>query len=162
MLAGCTDGGLGAIQTGPLGAGDDAPPIDAHTGGADGSTMTDAGMADASMGAVCTGSPTDVGAPTAFTLNTPVYISAGKFFVVRDSGGVYAVSAACTHEGVICTVSSMRFRCPRHGALFTLNGAIVSGPVNRPLVHYSMCTMANGHLGVTTASIVPATTRLAA
>lgn len=157
LLAGCTDGDLGAIQTGPLGGGDDAPPIDAR-----GTTGGDASMADASMGAVCTGSPTDVGAPTAFTLNTPVYVSSGRFFVVRDSGGVYAVSAACTHEGVTCTVSSMKFRCPRHGALFTFNGAIVSGPVSRPLVHYSMCTMSNGHLGVTTASIVPATTRLSA
>ena len=112
------------------------------------------------MGAVCTGSPTDVGAPTTFVANTPVYFSAGKFFVVRDAGGVYAVSAACTHEGAICAVSSGKFRCPRHGALFTLNGAIVSGPVNKPLTHFSMCTMSNGHLGVTTSSIVSATTRL--
>ncbi len=166
LLAGCTDGGLGAIQTGPLGGGDDTQPSDAHVGGADGAAMTDGGvtdgsMGDAAVGPVCTGAPTDVGAPTAFTLNTPVYFSAGRFFVVRDGGGVYALSAACTHEGVICGVSSMKFRCPRHGAQFTLNGAIVSGPVNKPLVHYAMCTMSNGHLGVTTSSIVPAATRLA-
>jgi nitrite reductase/ring-hydroxylating ferredoxin subunit len=156
VLAGCTDGGVGAIQTGSLGGGDDSPPIDAPGG-----TGGDAAQnPDAMMAPVCSGSPTDVGAPTAFTANTPVYFSGGKFFVVRDAGGVYAVSAACTHEGAICAVSSGKFRCPRHGAQFTINGAIVSGPVNKPLVHYSMCTMASGHLGVMVGSIVPATTRL--
>lgn len=155
LVAGCTDGGLGAVGTGPLGAGDDTPPTDAP--GATG----DAGMPDAPMGAVCSGTPTDVGAPSTFTLNTPVYFAAGKFFVVRDAGGVYAVSAACTHEGVTCAISGTNIRCPRHGAKFTFNGAIVSGPVSKPLVHYSMCTMANGHLGVTAGSQVPATTRLA-
>ncbi len=155
LFGACTDGDQGAIQTGPLGAGDGAP-VDAPRAGIDGSP------ADAMSGAVCTGSPTDVGAPTAFTLNTPVFFGGGKFFVVRDTGGVYAVSSACTHEGVTCAVSGTRFRCPRHGALFTFNGAIVSGPVSKPLVHYSMCTMSNGHLGVTTSSIVPATTRLVA
>lgn len=156
LVAGCTDGGLGAIQTGPLGAGDDAPPVDAPGG------PGDAGTADAMMGAVCTGTPLDVGAPSAFALNTPVYFATGKFFVVRDAGGVYAVSASCTHEGVTCAVSGTNIRCPRHNAKFTFNGAIVSGPVNKPLVHYSMCTMPNGHLGVTTSSQVPASTRLAA
>jgi cytochrome b6-f complex iron-sulfur subunit len=157
-LFGCTDGDTGAIRTGPLGGGDDGQPIDAPAGvGGDAATT-----ADASMGAVCTGSPTDVGAPTAFAMNTPVYIASGRFFVVRDAGGVYAFSASCTHEGVTCAVSSGKIRCPRHGALFTFNGAVVSGPVSKPLVHYSMCTMASGHLGVTTSSIVPATTRLVA
>ena len=156
-LFGCTDGDTGAIHTGPLGGGDDGPPIDASTAVGDGAITP-----DATTGAVCTGSPTDVGAPTAFAMNTPVYFASGRFFVVRDAGGVYAVSASCTHEGVTCTVSSAKFRCPRHGALFTLNGAVVSGPVSKPLVHYSMCTMASGHLGVITSSIVPATTRLVA
>jgi cytochrome b6-f complex iron-sulfur subunit len=158
-LVGCTDGGLGAVQTGALGAGDDtAPPVDAP-----GTTATDGGTtSDASMGAVCTGSPIDVGAPSTFTANTPVYISNGKFFVVRDAGGLYALTSLCTHEGAICSVSSGKFRCPRHGALFTFAGAVVSGPVSKALVHYSMCTMANGHVGVNTSSIVPATTRLSA
>jgi nitrite reductase/ring-hydroxylating ferredoxin subunit len=159
-LAGCTDGGVGAIQTGPLG-GDDNPPVDAPGGGGDAATQS-----DAMMGPVCSGSPIDVGAPTAFALNTPVWFSNGKFFVVRDSGGVYAVTSSCTHEGVTCAVSGTNFRCPRHGQKFTFNGAVVSGtgPVSpsKPLVHYSMCTMSNGHLGVMTSSIVPATTRLSA
>jgi nitrite reductase/ring-hydroxylating ferredoxin subunit len=159
-LIGCTDGGLGAVQTGPLGGGDDTgPPLDGRPVDAPGTTTP---PGDAPSGAVCSGSPIDVGAPSTIVLNTPVYHSTGKFFVMRDSGGVYALSGACTHEGVACTVSGTRFRCPRHGALFTFDGAIVSGPVTKALVHYSMCVMSNGHLGVLTSSLVPATTRLVA
>ena len=88
---------------------------------------------DATGGMVCSGTAADVGLPSAFTLNAPVYFSTGKFFVVRDAGGFYALTAACTHEGAVCTVSGTRFRCPRHGALFTFVGGVVSGPVSQPL-----------------------------
>ena len=155
-LIGCTDGETGAVNTGPLGGGDDSPPVDAPNGvHPDGSVPPP----DGPSGAVCSGSPVDVGLPSAFTLNTPVYFSSGKFFVVKDATGYFAVSAACTHEGVTCVVSSGKYRCPRHGALFQYDGAIVSGPVNKPLSHFSMCTMSNGHIGVVTAAKVPATDR---
>ena len=153
-LGACTDGGVGAIQTGPLGGGDDQAP--------DASKLVDAATPDGPGLPMCpaTGA-TDVGAPSAFAMNTPVYISSGKFFVVRDAGGLYALTSLCTHEGAACVVSGQDFRCPRHGALFTFNGAIVSGPVTKPLKHYAMCMLANGHVGVTTATTVAATTRLA-
>lgn len=156
-LVGCVDGGTGAIKTGPLGTGDDQPPIDS-------SEIHDAATPppDAPGGAVCAAGAIDVGAPSAFSLNTPVAFTSNKMFVVRDNGGLYALTSACTHEGVACAVSSGRFRCPRHGALFTLNGAVISGPVSHPLVHYSMCTLANGHVGVIKSVTVSATTRLIA
>lgn len=159
-LFGCTDGEGDAIQTGQLGA-DAGHGHGGDSGaGTDGSVADSTSSSDASVGPVCSGTPLDVGAPTTFNLNTPVFISAGKLFVVRDSGGVYAVSSSCTHEGVTCGVLGTQFRCPRHNARFTFNGAVVSGPVSQPLVHYSMCQMANGHLGVMTSSIVSASTRL--
>lgn len=161
-LIGCTDGGVDAVHTGPLGGGDDdSRPVDAPTGtNPDGSSPDGSvSMPDGSTAPVCAGSPVDVGLPSAFTLNTPVYFASGKFFVVKDATGYFAVSAACTHEGVTCTVSSGKYRCPRHGALFMYDGAIVSGPVNKPLPHFAMCTMSNGHIGVTTSAKVPATDR---
>ncbi len=153
VVGACTDGGTGAIQTGPLGGGDDAPPDAAGA---------DAAGPDAAALPMCpaTGA-TDVGAPSTFAMNMPVYFSTGKFFVVRDAGGLYALTSACTHEGAICVVSGQDFRCPRHNALFTFNGAIVSGPVSKPLKHYAMCMLPNGHVGVTTGTVVAATTRLA-
>ncbi|MEO8840966.1 MAG: Rieske (2Fe-2S) protein [Kofleriaceae bacterium] len=106
------------------------------------------------------GTGTDVGAPATFTLNTPVYVASGRFFVVRDSGGLFAVSARCTHQGVTVAISGSQYRCPAHGATFMFNGTVTGGPATTSLVHFSMCTLANGHVGVSTTTTVPASTRL--
>ncbi|HEX7700077.1 MAG TPA: Rieske (2Fe-2S) protein [Kofleriaceae bacterium] len=115
---------------------------------------------DAGSGSATCGTGTDVGAPTAFVLNTPMYFSSGKFFVVRDSGGLFAVSARCTHQGVTILVSGSQYRCPSHGATFMFNGTVTGGPTSTSLVHFSMCTLANGHVGVMAGTTVPASTRL--
>jgi len=153
-VVGCTDGSIGVIHTGPLG-GDDtttppdgSPPIDGPPPPPDAPAAT------------CVGGELDVGAPGSFVLDTPVYVSSSRLFVVRDSGGLYALTARCTHDGVTCEVQSSRFHCPRHGALFTYDGAIISGPVTRPLKHYAMCTLPNGNVAVNTATTVSASTRL--
>lgn len=159
----CTDGDRGPIQTGGLGddtggsgdpdrpdAGGVNPPHDAPE------TTPDAAQA---MG-TCTGGETDVGTAGTFVSGTPKYFATGKFFVVRDAMGLYAVSAKCTHEGATNTVSSGHFRCPKHGALFQFDGSIISGPVSKPLVHYSMCTLDNGNVAVDITKQVTAATRL--
>ena len=155
-LAGCTDGDQrGAIQTGGLNGPD----------GMDGSHLPDAGgpHADAAVSATCpaTGA-TDVGAPATFAANTPVHFTTGNFFVVRDTNGLYALTARCTHEGATCVTQSGNFYCPRHGATFTYNGGIISGPVVTGLVHYAMCTLAGGHIGVIASQTVSASQRLVA
>jgi nitrite reductase/ring-hydroxylating ferredoxin subunit len=164
-IAGCEDGDVGVVQTGALGGGDDQPPVDAPSGVHPG----DAGVHDAPMGSnpdagptgpACSGSPVDVGAASAFAMSSPVYFSTGKFFVVRDAGGLFAVSASCTHEGATCAVSSGRIRCPRHNALFNYDGSIISGPVSRPLSHFAMCITSSGHVGVMTTQTVTASQRL--
>ena|SRR5450432_3421474 len=106
------------------------------------------------------GTGTDVGLPATFTLNTPVYIASGRFFVVRDSGGLFAVSARCTHQGVTVGISGSQYRCPAHGATFMFNGTVTGGPTSTSLSHFSMCTLANGHVGVAPGTTVPAATRL--
>jgi len=57
-------------------------------------------------------------------------------FVVWDGGKtVHALSATCTHLG--CQVrwdpGSTTFRCPCHGGVFDVQGAVVEGPPPRPL-----------------------------
>jgi nitrite reductase/ring-hydroxylating ferredoxin subunit len=156
-VAGCTDGDTGAIETGPLGGN--------GTGNGNGNTMPDAGGttsggADASTMATCGTGAIDVGAPSAFLTDKPIYNSAGGFFINRDAGGIYAVSAKCTHEGAICTIITNEYRCPRHAALFKYDGSIVSGPVSQPLKHYSACLLANGHVGVDKTKVVAASVRL--
>ena len=88
--------------------------------------------------------------------------SGGNFFVVRDAGGLYVVSARCTHEGATCTVQTNQFYCPRHAAKFDLNGGPVSGPVVTALSHFAMCTLANGRVGVIITMKVAKTDRLVA
>jgi len=166
-LAGCTVGPDGVVQTGPLGASPDARPGGPDAGGrdagaVDGRMSVDARPTpDAPNADACTGSAQDVGAPSSFAMSTPVKFSTGRFFVVRDAGGLYAVSSACTHEGVITNVVQGVFLCPRHGAQFTFAGDIISGPVSTPLVHYAMCLLPNGHAGVDTSTIASKSARLA-
>lgn len=161
LVASCTDGDLGAIQTGPLG-GPDGP----HGGGPDGGMPpSDAHVPPSDSGSMATcptSGATDVGMPSTFISNSPVYFAAGNFFVVRDSGGLYALTAKCTHEGATCRVQSGVLYCPRHGAEFTYNGAVISGPVVTGLVHYAMCTLGNGHVAVVTSQHVASSQRLVA
>jgi nitrite reductase/ring-hydroxylating ferredoxin subunit len=164
-LVGCTDGSGSVVETGPLGGG-------GSPGGNDGPDAGVTHMPDAAMGSgsgssgpqpTCPSTGvTDVGAPSTFTSGVATYFSSGKFFVVRDAGGLYALTARCTHEGATCVTQSTHFYCPRHGATFSINGDPTSGPVITGLVHYAMCTLANGHVGVILSQTVAKTDRLVA
>lgn len=112
------------------------------------------------MGTCPTTGATDVGAASTFLTGKPVYFSQGNFFVVRDAMGLYALTARCTHQGVTVGVSGSQFLCPAHGATFTFNGAVTGGPTNTPLVHFAMCTTANGRVGVQSSMTVAANVRL--
>ncbi len=131
-------------------------------GGSDPGTAIDAPPPDSpGGGGMCVGTgTTDVGLPSTFTLNKPVYFSTGRFFVVRDSGGLYALTAICTHQGVTVTAESTDFYCTGHGATFSFNGDVLGGPTSTPLQHFSMCLLSNGHVGVITSMTVAKTTRL--
>ncbi|MEO6772751.1 MAG: Rieske (2Fe-2S) protein [Kofleriaceae bacterium] len=128
-----------------------------------------AAASDAPAGGGCGNSGVDVGAASTYMMNVPVIITAKRLVIVRDSGGLYAMSASCTHEGVTvcvgtasgCASSGSQLYCTRHGAGFSFTGAVLHGPANSPLPHYAMCTLANGNLGVLTSMIVSATTRFA-
>ena len=159
LVSSCTDGSTGAVQTGGLNG-----PDGTETGMPDAGTHgVDAHMVDAGPMATCpTSGATPVGPASMFTANTPVYFAGGNFFVVRDSGGLYALTARCTHEGATCRVDSGVIYCPRHGAEFTFNGAVISGPVVTGLVHYAMCTLANGQVAVITSQHVSNSQRLMA
>jgi Rieske Fe-S protein len=160
-FAGCIDGGTGAVQTGGLNGSDGTmPPDAAGSGSGSGSGMHPDGGVQAGA---CSGTNVDVGLATSFVANVPKQFgSPNYFFVVRDSNGLYALSSKCTHQHVVVNVSGSQYFCPAHGATFTFNGAVLGGPTNTPLPHYSMCTLPNGHVGVQTSIVVSASTRLVA
>lgn len=163
-LVGCSDDdGSGILQTSGL----NGPDGQNGTGPDAGTTShVDAGVSNPDAGgsaATCPSSgATDVGLASSFAVGTAKYFSGGNFFVVRDSGGLYALTARCTHSGCAVQKETNDFYCPCHGATFSLDGDPLSGPVYKALVHYEMCTLANGHVGVVRSVTVAKTERLVA
>ncbi len=64
------------------------------------------------------------------------YRKLGRFFLVVDARGIYALTAVCTHRG--CTVNAAGtdgFDCPCHDSVYDLQGHVVQGPAQQPLRH---------------------------
>ena len=155
LATSCVDGNTRAIETGGLDGSDGTLPPDA-------STIIPPGDGGVVAGA-CSGTNIDVGLATSFVANIPkLFASPNYFYVIRDSNGLYALTSKCSHQHVQLNISGTQFHCPAHGADFTFNGAVIDGPTNKVLVHYAMCTLPNGHVGVQTAMQVTAATRLVA
>jgi Rieske Fe-S protein len=82
----------------------------------------------------------------------------------RDSGGIYALSLICTHEG--CDISNSGFvaasgiQCDCHGAVFDAQGNVLRGPARSSLVHFAVTEDAAGQLTIHTDQEVPSATRL--
>jgi Rieske Fe-S protein len=133
----------------------------ASCGGGGGGSPDATTVTDGTANGVCPATGAiDVGPPSMFVAGTPVYFQSGNFWVVRDANGLYALTARCTHEGATTVVRAGDFYCPRHGSLFTFDGAVVRGPATRPLTHFAMCTTASGNVGVQTTVTVAADVRL--
>ena len=96
-----------------------------------------------------------IGHPEQFSVGTETLFEKENFYMFRDTQGVYAVSATCTHLG--CTVRAEalpkvvtetvegqpvklthRFACPCHGSMYRGDGANVSGPAPKPLAWYQL------------------------
>ena len=60
-----------------------------------------------------------------------------SIFVVRVAMDRFtAVSPVCQHQGCKVALKENLFRCPCHGSRYTLDGALVQGPSEKPLVSY--------------------------
>jgi cytochrome b6-f complex iron-sulfur subunit len=58
------------------------------------------------------------------------YIYSNNIIITNQNGTYVALSQACTHENgqVAYQSASNNYRCPLHSAIFSANGAHVSGP----------------------------------
>ncbi|MFQ5900265.1 MAG: ubiquinol-cytochrome c reductase iron-sulfur subunit [Thermodesulfobacteriota bacterium] len=59
----------------------------------------------------------------------------GRFWVVKDSSGIYALISICRHLG--CTPNwaqdQKKFLCPCHGSVYDIYGNVLAGPAPRVL-----------------------------
>jgi len=76
----------------------------------------------------------------------------GNVAVARDSQGIYAMSAVCTHASCLLTDSSDQIAagldCPCHSSRFDGGGAVLRGPARDPLQHYQVTIAADGAITV--------------
>lgn len=115
---------------------------------------------DAGTNPICSGSAIATQMPSDFTMDTPVYVARANAFIVRDSGGLFAVSSICTHQGCVLTAQSSDLYCDCHGSEFSFDGSVIRGPARRSLAHYALCITENGVVGIDTHTTVSASTRL--
>jgi len=99
-------------------------------------------------------------APEAYALGSVTAVPGGHCWIVRDEGGVYAVTAVCTHLGCLVNHDVEGFACPCHGSRFRLDGSVVHGPALHALPHVAVSRTAEGLLRVDMTQQVAATERL--
>jgi Rieske Fe-S protein len=106
------------------------------------------------------------GPPSGVASNSLRPVSGAAVAIGRDSGGIYALSLICTHQGcdisVRGSVTASEIDCFCHGSRFDGNGAVRQGPALSPLPHFRVELDAAGILQIHTDQAVPASTRLSA
>ena len=77
-----------------------------------------------------------------------IWVKEQRVWIVRDEGGIYAISALCTHLG--CTPrwldAENKFKCPCHGSGFTSEGVNFEGPAPRPLERVQITLAEDGQI----------------
>jgi nitrite reductase/ring-hydroxylating ferredoxin subunit len=82
----------------------------------------------------------------------------------RDAGGLWALSAICTHD--LCnmdtgngTITATSITCTCHGSIFHFDGKVQKGPASKALVAYELVVCPDGNVYVDKSKIVPAAQR---
>ncbi len=100
------------------------------------------------------------GGPLDFPEGTVRFNREHRAYIVGAPGGVYAMTAVCTHLGCITRFLSDEnvIACPCHGSRFDVEGNVLHGPAPRPLPWIEIRSDSAGALVVDTATVVPAGT----
>ena len=96
------------------------------------------------------------GSPLDFTEGVVRFNKEKKAYVIGAPGGIYALSAVCTHLGCITRFRSDErvIACPCHGSRFDLEGNVVHGPAPLPLPWLDVTQDAVGNLVVDTGIVI--------
>ena len=134
--------------------------------------MCTTGVAACAFADACgakSGSPAEFGDVTAGNVKdlpagTLQQVGSAPVFIARDSAGLYALTATCSHAG--CDVEAQgsgaaaNLFCPCHGSLFDHNGAVIHGPARSPLVHFAVEVDNSGNVTIHGGTQVDAATRV--
>lgn len=98
------------------------------------------------------------GNPDLYPVNSVTILQDQQVYIVRTSGGFFAVSAVCTHLGCVTQwkPEANMIACPCHGSKFEPNGKKIEGPAPRPLPHFSVTLTADGELLVDKLQVIKA------
>ena len=100
-----------------------------------------------------------VGYPSDFAVGVDSrFLQTARIWIVRDSAGVFAIFARCTHLG--CTPdwkpSDDKFKCPCHGSGFDSEGINFEGPAPRPMDRAHIELLPTGQIQVDTSRLYQA------
>jgi cytochrome b6-f complex iron-sulfur subunit len=102
--------------------------------------------------------------PTSFDLGAPAdlkegvdpkWMQSGGFFVVREGGRLFAVSAICSHKACPLSPKPTEYLCPCHGSRFTRAGKVVNGPAFTSLPRFGVALNPSGHVTVDRTKVFP-------
>ncbi|MGF1634325.1 MAG: ubiquinol-cytochrome c reductase iron-sulfur subunit [Phycisphaerae bacterium] len=73
-----------------------------------------------------------------------------RFFLVREGGRLYAVSALCTHKAYLLRFDKDQdeLQCPGHQSRFDEKGRVLNGPADMALPRHKISADAGGKLTV--------------
>lgn len=103
-----------------------------------------------------------IGPPDRYAPATLTYVGPARAYIGRDSAGLYALDAVCTHLG--CLVEQRTgggFACPCHDSHFGADGQVQSGPASKALHHLALELDQDGQAVVDRGRPVAPETRLA-
>ena len=108
--------------------------------------------------------PIAAGNTAGVAMDSLVLVAGENVFLGRDGGGLYAMSAVCTHAQCIVSepaTATDNAICLCHGSIFDRNGGVVRGPAGAPLQHYQVDVAADGSITIQGGISVDSGTRTA-
>ena len=103
-----------------------------------------------------------LGPPARFAVDTATHLPELSVWLFREAdGGMYAISAVCTHLGcIVKREAAGDFLCPCHGSRFSAEGRVVAGPAPSGLEYLSLTLAPDGQIVVDTRRKASSETRL--
>lgn len=129
----------------------DVPPLD--TGVVDVPRVdvpVDMGAPDTGVPCTPPAAAVRIGPITSFAIGRWVAVTSQSTIIGRDARGIFAYTSVCPHRSCALPApasATATSRCPCHSAIFTSDGAVVSGPTTTSLRNYPVI-VCNGNVYV--------------